>query len=153
MIGLYSSMLLSYIGVPVNDRGATGKVKGLEQNTPTRSRSIRRGSWNSSSNPLPEEILRVKEGEKYEIDVALTDKDAEAWRIKKKNKVVIVLNLYWYKDDYNREDKFEKLVEDINSAIIHEILHEEVGTENEYIIEKLEKLLVKQNGRRRKKSS
>jgi len=127
----------------VYDKGALGKTWRVERASNTGGRGFSRSISSESSN----EEIRVEKGEKYEIEVAVTDKDALAWRIKRKNKVAIVINLYWFKENYNREDKFEKLVEDINSAIIHEMLHEEVGTENEYIIEKLEKLLVRKSGK------
>ena len=71
----------------------------------------------------------------YIIDFTLNGRDALAWREQRGNKRTIVVNVIWLNEEFN------KLVKDIDRAIVHEILHDIMQTENEKLVEKAERLL------------
>jgi len=77
--------------------------------------------------------------EQFEVDLTVNPNDALAWRIRRKGKVIIVVNVYWLKEEPR------KIAEDIHKAVVHEILHEILGTEDEETVEKAEKLLIPSN--------
>lgn len=82
----------------------------------------------------------VNENMEFQVDLTINPNDALAWRVKRNNKIIIVVNVYWLKED------FQKIIEDIHRAVVHEILHEFLGLEDEGKVETLEKLLLPTGG-------
>ena len=74
--------------------------------------------------------------EEYEVDLTISLDDALAWREVRNGRKVIVVNVAWL------NLKLDRIVEEIHRAVVHEILHEVMETENEEIVEKAEKLIL-----------
>jgi len=74
--------------------------------------------------------------EEYTLDLTIRTDDALAWREVRDGKKYIVVNVAWLNIDV------ERIAYEIHRAVVHEILHEVMGTECEEVVNTAEKLLL-----------